>query len=121
MHNVHNIFFYIYSLKHIMAKNYKRSFVKILMLGFTLGLFIATLFIYSVPFPKFSWGPNWMVKPLILVSLISAIGSIPFYYANQYDAPHPKNKILTYILSAVVLIICIWIGVVLGFKGTLWD
>ena len=104
-----------------MKNSYKRSFIKIVLLGFALGLFIASMLIHNVSFPKLSWGPNWYIKPMLVLSFVASIGSIPFYFANQYEASNHSKKILAYLGATLFLLFFIWIGIILGFDGTIWN
>jgi hypothetical protein len=62
-----------------------------------------------------------MIKPLIMVPLAGAMGGAFYYFMDHMSSQDRLNKIVAIILSLIVFIIGLWLGIVLGLNGTMWD
>lgn len=89
--------------------------------GALMGLIIIALFVFPVTNPKPEWGTFWQIKPLLLTPLVTACGGAIFYFIKQWFLQKGWNSILAIVLGAVVFFISLWLGIVLGLNGTLWD
>jgi hypothetical protein len=92
-----------------------------MLAGGSVGLLLIALFLFSVDEVNPSWGKYWMIRPLIIVPLAGAFGGLCQYWIMKYYSLAGLNKIMAIILSVLVFIIGLWMGVVLGLDGTLWD
>lgn len=99
----------------------KSSLAKRMLLGAGIGLVIIAFFVFQVENPNPEWGKLWMIRPLIIVPLAGAAGGAFYYYMNQISNQGRWKKILATILSLIVFIIGLWLGIILGLSGTLWD
>lgn len=92
-----------------------------MFLGALAGLIIISFFVFSVKEPEPAWGKQWMLRPLIVMPLAGAFGSLSFYLRFFIN---PKNRwwdLALIILSALVFVVSLWLGIILGLDGTLWD
>lgn len=94
---------------------------KSMLIGAMIGLMLISLFVFGVDDPKPEWGKFWMIKPLIITPLAGAMGGLFFYFMNYISSKGGINKTLAIILSIIVFIIGLWLGIVLGLNGTMWD
>lgn len=92
-----------------------------MLLGGGVGLLLISLFVFGVDQPNPAWGKYWMVKPLIITPLAGAMGGLCNYIIMNYHIQVGLPKIVAIIISAFVFIIGLWLGVVLGLNGTMWD
>ena len=92
-----------------------------MLIGAMIGLMLISLFVFGVDDPKPEWGKFWMIKPLIITPLAGAMGGLFFYFMNYISSRGGINKTLAIILSIIVFIIGLWLGIVLGLNGTMWD
>ena len=107
---------------HSAVNNINRKSVMIRMLiGATLGLVFISLYVFSVKNPNPEWGKLWMIRPLVIVPLAAAAGSLFFSSIDLLRPQSSWKKILLMILSAFAFIVALWVGIVLGLDGTLWD
>jgi hypothetical protein len=92
-----------------------------MLAGALIGLAIISLFVFTVDKPNPEWGNLWIIKPLIITPLAGAFGILSFYLKNIIK---PSNK-FTYtfiiLLSFIAFLIALWMGIVLGLDGTLWN
>lgn len=98
-----------------------RSLGTRMLTGALAGLGIICFFVFSVDHPNPEWPQYWRVKPLLVTPLAGAIGILSFYLKPIVA---PKNLLLNVlVISASVLafVIVLWMGVVLGLNGTLWN
>lgn len=96
------------------------SLVKLALFGALIGLAVISLFIFPVNSNP-AWGKLWMIRPLIIVPLAGATGGACRYFLVNYHNTIGLNKTIASILSLVVFAVGLWMGVILGLDGTLWD
>lgn len=99
----------------------RKSLTKRMLLGAAIGLFFISIFLYSVKKPDPNWGKFWMIRPLIIVPLAGAFGSLSFYLKDFIGSQSSWKNILAIIFSSLAFIIILWIGIILGLDGTLWN
>lgn len=92
---------------------------KRMLIGAGIGLLIISLFVFGVNDPDPTWGKFWRVRPLIVVPFAGAMGGLCNYFIFRRLVG--VNKIIPAILSAIVFLFGLWIGIILGLDGTLWD
>lgn len=97
------------------------SLAKRMLAGATIGLFLLSLLLFSVNTPDPAWGKFWMVRPLIIVPFAGAMGGLCNYFIMSYRSILGVHKVLAIVISIFVFVIGLWMGMVLGLDGTLWD
>lgn len=90
-------------------------------IGAIIGLFVISLFVLPVNQPDPAWGKYWMIRPLIITPLAGAMGGLCNHLIFQFRNVVGINKVVAVILSALVFLIGLWMGVIVGLDGTLWD
>ena len=106
-------------------ENYKQqTHIEFSMLPVLIGAGIAFLvisfFVFGVDQPNPEWGKYWMVRPLIITPLAGAMGGA-FYVLMDYQSDKGFNRTFAITLSFIVYIIGLWLGIVLGLAGTMWN
>ena len=96
------------------------SFVKPILVGAGIALLVISFFVFGVDEPHPEWGKFWMIRPLIITPLAGAVGGA-FYSLMDYQSSRGFNRTLAILLSIVVYFIGLWLGVVLGLDGTMWN
>lgn len=95
--------------------------IRPLGIGAAIGLTLVTLFLWGADAPDPAWSALWWVRPLIIVPLAGAAGG----YAHQVLAHWQRQgrwlRGLMLTASAVLFLIGLWLGFVLGFDGTYWN
>ncbi|MBD2757437.1 potassium transporter KefB [Spirosoma validum] len=97
------------------------SLGKRMVVGAGIGLILIALFLSGVKDPNPAWGKLWMIRPLIIVPLAGAMGGLCNYFIIRFRNQVGVNKAIAVIVSGLVFIIGLWLGMVLGLDGTLWD
>jgi hypothetical protein len=97
------------------------SLAKWMLLGAGVALTVITLFLYGVRDPNPAWGKLWMIRPLIIVPLAGAMGGTLYYFMNYVLDLSGWKKILAFLLSLIGYLIGLWLGIILGLDGTLWN
>ena len=100
---------------------YPASVGKQMLVGAGIGLLLISLFLLSTGEPDPAWGKLWMIRPLIVVPLAGAMGGLCNYFIIHFHDKVGVNKAFAMLLSALVFIIGLWLGAVLGLNGTMWD
>jgi hypothetical protein len=90
---------------------------KRMLIGGGIALAVILFFVIGAGKGKPEWGSYWMVKPLILTPLIGAIAGACTYKFEQLG----WNKALTIMLNIIGYLFALWIGIVLGLNGTMWN
>lgn len=96
------------------------SFGVPMLVGAGIGLLVISFFVFGVDEPNPEWGQFWMIRPLIITPLAGAMGGA-FYALMDYQSSLGFNRTVAILLSAVVFFIGLWLGIVLGLDGTMWD
>lgn len=107
--------------KTSLAESFNRSsIVKGILIGAGTGLLVILFFITGVDTQP-HWPDLWKIRPLIITPLAGALGGGFFYISNQLLRRKGLNGIAALILSIIGFVVALWLGVVLGLGGTLWD
>lgn len=100
---------------------YPGSLVKRMLLGAGLGLALISFFLLNVDNPNPAWPEYWMIRPLIVVPSAVAGAGLCFHFLDKYRFENGWNKTFITVLGIVGHIIALWMGMVVGLDGTLWD
>ena len=93
---------------------------KRILLGAAIGLIVISLFVFPTE-PKPEGSKLWIIRPLIIVPLAGAVGGAFSYFITQNAAQSGWKKIAAVAISLFVFLIGLWMGIVLGLDGTLWN
>ena len=96
------------------------SLGKRMIIGAGIGLSVILIFIIPGD-DNPAWGKLWMIRPLIVVPLAGAMGGLCHYYILKFHSLVGLNKTVAITISAIVFLIGLWMGIILGLAGTLWD
>lgn len=97
----------------------QRSLAVPMLIGAGVGLMVI-LFFLSSSSGDHNWGKYWMIRPLIITPMAGAMGGA-FYYLMGLLSRRGLNKTLAVLLSMIVFITGLWLGIVSGLDGTMWD
>jgi len=97
------------------------SLIKHMLVGTAIALAVICFFVFSVDNPNPAWPAFWRVRPLIITPLAGAAGGACFYLIDHLLNHNGRRKALAVILGILVFIIGLWLGIVLGLDGTLWN
>jgi hypothetical protein len=92
-----------------------------MLIGAGIGLAAISFFLVMSGGGNPEWGKFWMIRPLILVPFAGAMGGLCNYYIVHYRWVVGVPKGLALVISALVFLVGIWMGIVLGLDGTMWD
>lgn len=99
----------------------KKNLIIMISFGFAVALAFIGFIILSVNEPKPEWGEYWFLKPLIITPIMGAIGGASCYIINTFSIKNSFIKLLRIAISIIIMVFFIWIGIVLGLDGTLWN
>lgn len=99
------------------TENSRTGLLKTAAGGWLTGLCLIALFVFSVQDPDSEWGNYWRVRPLLLTPLVAGMGAMAAYFIYRKGA----GRILFTVLAAGAFLFSLWIGIILGLDGTLWD
>jgi hypothetical protein len=94
---------------------------KRMLFGAILGLLVISVFVIGAGKGNPDWGGYWRIKPLLLTPFIGAVVGM------CYDITERLRKLngwLGYLFAGLSIIgyaAGMWIGIVLGLAGTMWD
>lgn len=96
------------------------TLAKPMLAGAALGLIVISFFVFGADQTKPEWGDLWMIKPLLVTPFAGALGGA-FYYLMDHLASRGLNRTVAVVLSLVVFFGILFLGIVLGLAGTMWD
>jgi hypothetical protein len=94
---------------------------KRMLFGAGIGLLMVGFFVIAAGKGNAAWGDYWRVKPLLLTPFLGAI------IGACYDVTEPLRRIegwlgkLFLVLSLLGYLIGLWMALVLGLAGTMWN
>jgi hypothetical protein len=97
------------------------SLLKRMLIGAAIALVVIAIFILPIKHPRAEWGQYWMLKPFIITPLSGAMGGLVAHFMIHLRNQYGWNKILTFLMTAIICVIGLWMGIVLGLNGTLWN
>ncbi|RYU97104.1 potassium transporter KefB [Emticicia agri] len=95
--------------------------IKRVLTGAAIGLALIALFILPIKTPHPEWGPYWMVRPFIVTPLAGALAGLCNHLLDFLRNQGGSKKILANVLMVIIYLIGLWMGMVAGLDGTLWD
>ncbi len=98
----------------------KSSLIRSMLIGASIGI-CATLFFIIGAESQPHWPNLWQIRPLIITPLAGAIGGGLCYAAIRFLRRERFNSAIAISLILIGYLITLWLGIVLGLDGTLWD
>lgn len=98
----------------------KGSLIKSILLGAGVGFCVILLFITGAETQP-HWPQLWKIRPLIITPLAGAIGGGLCYSAIKILKREGLNGVIAVFISLFGFLFTLWLGIVLGLDGTLWD
>ncbi|MCD8539566.1 MAG: potassium transporter KefB [Leadbetterella sp.] len=89
--------------------------------GWLTGLCLICLFVLGVKDADPGWGSYWQIRPLLLTPLIAGAGAgfAGFLFARRKGSSF--HQVFFALLAVAVFLFSLWIGIILGLSGTLWN
>ncbi|RZJ97396.1 MAG: potassium transporter KefB [Flavobacterium sp.] len=92
-----------------------------MLIGTAIGLIAISIFVFGAPHYNPDWGKYWRIKPLIITPLAGAFGGAFFHTLNILVENPAWRKAFAIIAGGIGFLIVLWVGIVLGLNGTMWD
>lgn len=92
--------------------------IKPMLLGVAIGLI--AFFFFSRGESKPEWGTLWKIRPFVVLLLSGVFWGVCYNFLLRQKFL-PMSKAATVILGLLGLFIGMWMGIVVGFDGTMWD
>jgi hypothetical protein len=92
-----------------------------MLIGAGIGLLAITFFLVTSGGGNPAWGKFWMIRPLIVVPFAGAMGGLCNYVLINFRQRFGINKAVAIVLSGIVAVVGLWMGIVLGLNGTMWN
>lgn len=100
---------------------YQGQLLHRMLLGAGIGLAVISFFLLMVKNPDPSWPTMWMLRPIVIVPLAVAGAGLCFHFLDKYRYEKGWNKIFINLLGIIGHLIALWLGMVVGLDGTLWN
>lgn len=97
------------------------SLAPVMLLGAGFALLAISFFVFGVDNTPPEWGRFWMIRPLIVTPLAGAIGGAVYHFLDHLRAGGKISRNVAVVLSLVIYLVGLWMGIVLGLAGTMWD
>jgi hypothetical protein len=94
---------------------------KRMLVGSFLSLAMISIFVIGAGKGDPAWGDNWRIKPLLLTPFLGAMVGLCFDISEPLRRLNgwPGRSFL--IISLLGYCIGLWLSLVLGLNGTMWD
>ncbi|MDQ3016490.1 MAG: potassium transporter KefB [Bacteroidota bacterium] len=86
-----------------------------------IALMVIVFFVSGFDNPKPEWGELWYIKPLIITPIVGALGGVFFYLINNLRLRGKLATTIAVIISLIGYVFALWMGIILGLNGTMWD
>ncbi|MEN9977414.1 MAG: hypothetical protein RLZZ569_39 [Bacteroidota bacterium] len=94
---------------------------KFASVGALIGFIFIGLLLLSNKYSSPTWGKWWQLKPLLVVPLTCAIAGSLIYVIHP-KKPFSKWRIFVFLTLALLgFLFSLWIGIIIGLDGTLWN
>lgn len=90
-------------------------------IGGSIGILLFLFLLSTVKQSNPEWGQFWMLRPMIVLAFAGAMGGLCNYFIMYYHSQYNINRFVAMFISVLVFIVGLWMGIVLGFNGTLWN
>ncbi len=110
-----------FNLTMIKIANSRTVLLKTAAGGWITGLCLISLFVFTVKYPDPQWGSYWQIRPLLMTPLIAGMGAVFACFLFKRGSESGLPKILFTVLAMGSFLVSLWIGIILGLDGTLWD
>jgi hypothetical protein len=97
------------------------SLRKRMLAGAGIGLLVIAYFLLALRGADPAWGKLWMIRPLIVVPFAGAVGGLCNYFLMHFHKHFGLNRVIAVVVSVIIFIIGLWMGIVLGLNGTMWN
>jgi hypothetical protein len=92
-----------------------------MLIGVGIALAVILIFVLDVDKPNPAWHKTWWVRPIIITPLAGAGGGLFFHFMYELGKKSIWKKITFSLIGIMGYVIALWMGIVLGLAGTLWD
>ncbi len=97
------------------------TYAKAMLIGAAIGLLAISIFVFGVDSPNPAWPNNWQVKPLLLTPFVAAMGGAFFAFLAPMRRQSGWVMALGYVMSIFGFVVALWMGIILGLNGTMWN
>lgn len=97
------------------------SLEKRMIIGGAIGLAVLGFFVIGAGSGLPEWGKYWMIQPLLVGPFAGAVGGACNYYIMRFRVFVGVSRPLAFTISSVIFIFGMWMGIVLGLHGTMWN
>jgi hypothetical protein len=92
-----------------------------MIIGAIIGLAVILFFLLPSGGGDPAWGKFWWIRPLLVVPFAGAMGGLCNYFLVNYRFVARLSKPVAIILSVFIFIVGLWMGIILGLDGTMWN
>lgn len=95
--------------------------IKRALIGTAIGLAVILFFVLRVSPNHPDWGQYWLIQPLLVTPLAGAAAGVCNHFLDFLRIQGSTHKIIANILAVLIYIVGLWMGIVLGLHGTMWN
>jgi len=99
----------------------KSLLIKKMLLGAGIAFMVIAFFVLSAGEGKPEWGNLWQIRPLTITPLAGGIGGAFYYFMVHWLHLQGWKKTLAIAFSLLAYAVALWMGIILGLVGTLWN
>lgn len=100
---------------------FTQALKKRMLIGAGIGLLIVSFFVIGAGRGNPNWGNFWQIKPLLVTPLGGAIVGLCYDLTERLRRLEGWLGKAFLILSILCALIGLWMSLILGLAGTMWD
>ncbi|ULQ57764.1 hypothetical protein KJS94_06075 [Flavihumibacter rivuli] len=108
-------------LQQLLTSLHPATLLRYAIIGAAIGMAVISFFVLGVDHPNPEWPRYWMARPLIITPLAGALGGFFYGALESFRQQGGVIKIMAITVGLLVFLIVLWLGVVLGLDGTMWN
>ncbi|MCD6065110.1 MAG: hypothetical protein K0R82_3021 [Flavipsychrobacter sp.] len=94
---------------------------KRMLIGAAIGFAVISFFVFGADDPNPEWGKYWRIRPLAITPLAGAGAGLFYHFMGLLRHQGGWVSIVGWIISILGYTATLWVGIVLGLDGTMWD
>jgi hypothetical protein len=92
-----------------------------MIIGALIGLAVNSYFLIMLDEADPAWGQYWMIRPILVGIFAGTMAGLCNFIILRYRSLVGVNRVVAVIISLIVSFVGLWMGIVLGYVGTMWN
>ncbi|WP_129715667.1 potassium transporter KefB [Pedobacter sp. SYP-B3415] len=95
--------------------------LRTVLIGAGIAFLVISYFLIGAGPGNPAWPKYWQIKPLIMVPMAGAAGGAFYAFLRNIRVLGGWKTLAGVVIGIIGYLFILWIGIVLGLNGTMWD